>query len=130
MTSSQTTSSDGTTPEIDISLEAAKRKLDEGAVLLDVRNDDEWKAGHAPGALFVPLPRLESDRAGAVKEIAEASDDREIVVICRSGARSRKAAEILRQEGHLAYNIVGGMKAWAAAFLPMESETGSEPKVI
>lgn len=136
---------------VDITLEQAKEKLASGALLLDVRNEDEWLAGHIPGALFRPLPTIKADPASAAAELrsrtsgatpvatpdekpqsedASAGGRREVVVVCRSGQRSRTAAQILRHHGILAYNLDGGMKAWAAAGLDMVSESGEEPSVI
>ena len=92
-----------------------------GIVLLDVREDDEWQAGHAPGAVHVPLGQVPSRLA----ELPEG----ELHVVCRSGGRSQQAAAWLSRNGVDAANVAGGMQAWAAAGLPMVSETGDEPFV-
>jgi rhodanese-related sulfurtransferase len=91
------------------------------AFLLDVREDDEWAAGHVPGALHIPLGELgtrypEIDRAAT------------LYVICRSGNRSAHAARALAGAGWEAYNVADGMKGWHAAGRPMASESG-EPYV-
>jgi len=96
--------------EIDVA--AAHALVEDGALLLDVRNDDEWEAGHAPAALLMPLPAL-GDR------YTELPTDRRIVVICRSGARSARATEALVGAGYDAVNVAGGMLAWADAGLPV-----------
>lgn len=83
-------------------------------VLLDVREPGEWAAGHAPGALHVPLGDLDSDRI--------AGD--EVVTVCRSGARSARAAAALAQAGVQVRNMVGGMQAWAEAGLPVVAPDG------
>jgi rhodanese-related sulfurtransferase len=90
-------------------------------VLLDVREDDEWAAGHAPGATHVPLLRLATDSvpAGAT-----------VLCVCRSGARSGRAAEALRGAGIDAVNVAGGMKAWAAAGLPVVRDDGRRGRVV
>lgn len=99
----------------------ALRRITEGtAVLLDVRETLEWQAGHVPGALHVPLPRL---LTGA--PLPPAAQDRPVVTICRSGNRSRQAADILLGRGVDATDVVGGMTAWARAGLPVAGEGGS-----
>lgn len=90
--------------------------------LLDVREDDEWEAGHAPEAIHVPLAEL----MGRVEEVP---DDRDVYVICRVGGRSAQAANYLNQLGRTSMNVIGGMIAWEAAGRPMISENGGEPFV-
>lgn len=121
----------------DLPLQSCREKIEGGALLLDVRNKDEWDAGHAPQAHFLPLPQLKGNTAASVAEIRRWLDehdpggsDPEVVVVCRSGQRSHKAAEILVSSGIRACNLAGGMKAWAEAGHEMVSETGSEPEVI
>ena len=96
--------------------------VDEGATLLDVRHQEEWDAGHAPEAVFLPLDQL-GDR------YTELLPDQPIVVICRSGARSAKAAEALVGAGDQAVNLAGGMKAWVAEGLPCITDAG-EPGAV
>jgi rhodanese-related sulfurtransferase len=88
-----------------------------GAFLLDVREQDEWDAGHAPGALHIPLGELGERHS----EIAR---DQPLYVICRSGNRSGHAARALADAGWEASNVAGGMQAWAAAGRPMASDSG------
>lgn len=102
-------------PEVDP--EAAKHLADEGALLLDVREDDEWAAGHAPGATHLRLGVLAQQRPPA--------DGRRVVAVCRSGGRSAKATEALRAWGYDAVNLAGGMQAWAAAGLPVVTDDGT-----
>jgi len=81
-----------------------------GALVLDVRNPDEWDddLGHIEGARQIPLPELESRLA----EI-EGWKEKPIVCVCRSGRRSQSAAELLRSSGYRqAMNLEGGMVAW------------------
>ncbi|MGN9795933.1 rhodanese-like domain-containing protein [Streptomyces sp. OZ13] len=94
------------------------------AVLLDVRETPEWKAGHAPGALHLPLTRL---RAGAALPAVVRS--RPVVVICRSGHRSRQAADLLSARGVDAVDVAGGMNAWADAGLPVVDERGQGGRI-
>ena len=93
-----------------------------GAFLLDVREDDEWVAGHAPDAVHVRLREL----AGHLDELP---GDREVYVICRSGNRSAYAAQALAGTGLNAVNVADGMTGWAVAGRPMISEDGAEPYV-
>ena len=101
-------------PEVDA--EEGRRRVDAGALLLDVREPDEWEAGHATDAAHVPLRTLPANRP---------PEGREIVVICRSGGRSAQATAALRQWGYDAVNLAGGMKAWAGAGLPMVDGQGN-----
>lgn len=88
-----------------------------GAYLLDVREHDEWDAGHVPGAVHIPLGEL-----GA--RYTELDRDRPLYVICRSGNRSARAAQALAGAGWDASNVSDGMRGWQAAGLPMTSESG------
>jgi rhodanese-related sulfurtransferase len=92
-------------------------------VLLDVREADEWDAGHAPGAKWIPLGELDRART-------EIPINRRIVCVCRSGVRSARATEALTQMGFDAANMVGGMKAWAANGLPVVRDDGGDGAVI
>jgi rhodanese-related sulfurtransferase len=96
--------------------------LPAGAYLLDVREDDEWAAGHAPEAVHIPVGAL-AERA------AEIPGDREVYIICRTGARSAYAAQALAGAGWTTINVADGMTGWAVAGRPMISESGSEPYV-
>ncbi len=92
------------------------------AWLLDVREDDEWAAGHAPQANHIPLGEL-----GA--RTAEIPQDSQVYVICRSGGRSARAAEALNGAGWQAINVAGGMQDWAAAGRAMIADSGADPFV-
>ncbi|MEW2500071.1 rhodanese-like domain-containing protein [Amycolatopsis sp. CA-161197] len=99
----------------------------DGVALLDVREDDEWAAGHAPGAVHIPLGELPA----RVDELSELPDDQPVYVICRSGGRSARATAWLNASGWDAVNVAGGMGSWAREGRPMVSETaGAEPEVI
>ena len=88
---------------------------DGGAYVLDVREPAEWAQGHVPGATLIPLGELAA-RTGEVPR------DRSIVVICRSGNRSAQGRDILLGAGFASVTSVrGGVTAWAAAGLPLES---------
>lgn len=98
-------------------------ELPDDAALLDVREDEEWEAGHAPGAVHLPLGQL-PDRLGDVPR------DEPLYVMCRAGGRSARAAGFLRETGFDAVNVDGGMQAWAAAGKDMVSESGGDPAVV
>ena len=102
--------------------EVMSADLPAGAFLLDIREDDEWTAGHAPDAVHVRLGELGA-RAG------ELPRDREVYVICRTGSRSAYVAQALSGAGWNAVNVVDGMTGWAVAGRPMMSETGADPYV-
>jgi rhodanese-related sulfurtransferase len=91
--------------------------------LLDVREDDEWSAGHVPGATHIPLGQL-GTRTGELPGNAET-----IYVICRSGMRSARAAMALNQAGWRAVNVAGGMHDWVTAGRPMVTDSGAAPFV-
>ena len=88
--------------------------LDSGAVLLDVREQDEWDQGHAPQAVHVPMSQL----ASGVQEIPR---EPLVVCVCHVGQRSARVAAALRDAGWDAVNLAGGMEAWAAAGLQVVS---------
>jgi rhodanese-related sulfurtransferase len=94
-----------------------------GALLLDVREADEWQAGRAPGAQWVPLGTL----AERVDDLPRAQ---RIVAVCRSGARSGRATQFLNAQGFDAVNLAGGMKAWAASGHSVVADDGSPGTVI
>jgi rhodanese-related sulfurtransferase len=102
--------------------EVPAASVPDGAWLLDVREDDEWAAGYAPGARHIPLGQL-----GA--RSTEVPRDETIYVICRSGMRSGRAAQALTAAGWEAINVAGGMQDWAAAGRPMTTDSGAAPFV-
>lgn len=104
--------------EIDVQQAAARAK---DALLLDVREEDEWAAGHAPDAEHRPLSSLDPRAVPT---------DRPVLAICRSGNRSGQAAQALAAAGVDVVNVAGGMKAWQQAGLPMTSSDGSAPQVL
>jgi rhodanese-related sulfurtransferase len=116
--------------EIGIATELAPERvaevLDRGdGELIDVRQDYEWDAGRIPGARHLEVNRL----TAAAESIPS---DRPVVFYCRSGSRSRMAAEAFRQAGYDAYNLAGGIHAWAEQGLPLEPEGGTvaEPRPV
>ncbi|QLE72922.1 rhodanese-like domain-containing protein [Streptomyces rectiverticillatus] len=95
--------------------------------LLDVREADEWAAGHAEGALHIPM----SDFVARFGELTEkAPDGARINVICRSGGRSAQVTAYLVQQGLDAVNVAGGMQDWEAAGRPVVAGNGAPGTVI
>lgn len=92
------------------------------AFLLDVREPDEWEAGHAPDARHIPLGQLGA-RAEEIPKTAA------IYVICRSGVRSARATQALTGAGWQALNVDDGMQGWAAAGRLMTTDSGAPPFV-
>jgi rhodanese-related sulfurtransferase len=90
--------------------------------LLDIREADEWQAGHAEQAAFIPMSAL-------IARLDEVPKDTDLVVVCASGARSAQVTAYLNQNGWTARNLDGGMYAWLDAGRPMVSEDGAPPRV-
>ncbi len=83
-------------------------QVDSGAYLIDVREQDEWDAGHAPAAHLVPMSRLN-------ELIGEVPQETPVLIVCHSGGRSLRVTRALRDAGYDATNVIGGMTAWAEA---------------
>jgi rhodanese-related sulfurtransferase len=107
----------------DIDPAEADRLVAAGALMVDVREDDEWAAGHAPVAAHLPMGQV-IDRMG------ELPTDRTIVCMCRAGGRSGSVALHLAGSGYDVRNIAGGMQAWEALGLPVVDAAGAPGRVI
>lgn len=101
-----------------VSVSDAKQSVDaKDAQFIDVRTEAEYAAGHAPKAINFPLDALE-------KDFAKLDKDKPVYVICQTGRRSQKGAEILQKAGFKdIYNIEGGTSAWVAAGNEVKTET-------
>jgi len=106
----------GTEPR-EVSREEARKLVDEGAQLIDVRADHEWEAGRIAGAKHLPLPEL-PHRTGEIEK------DRPVVVYCRGGNRSSMAAAALTDAGYDAVKLSEGIVGWSGDDLPLEPEGG------
>ena len=105
--------------EHDLAPDRVKEMVDSGeAQLIDVREPYEWEAGRIAGAVHIELERL----AGRSDELAK---DKPVIFQCRMGRRSAFAVEAFRNGGYDAYNLTGGIQAWADAGLPLEPEDGT-----
>ena len=91
--------------------------FDESVVLLDVREDDEWQRGHAPGARHIPMGQIPA-------RLAELDPNATLFVVCHVGGRSQRVAQYLVGHGYTPLNVVGGMQAWASAGRPVVTDTG------
>ena len=92
-----------------IDVEQAYQKREQGTLMLDVRTQEEWDAGHIPGATLIPLDQI------AIR-FGELPVDQEIVIYCRSGNRSAQALSILNEEGFSdIYSMDGGINDWILA---------------
>lgn len=112
----------GPVPQVDVTAVPAD------GLLLDVREDNEWTAGHAEGALHIPM----SDFVGRYGELTDrlGDDSERVYVICRVGGRSAQVTQYLRQRGLDAVNVDGGMLAWEAAGRPLVAEENAEPAYV
>jgi len=101
----------------EVSRDEAKKMVDEGAQLIDVRADHEWEAGRIPGAIHITLPEI-PQRTGEVDK------DRPVVVYCRGGNRSSMATAALAEAGFDAVKMSEGIVGWSDGDLPLEPEGG------
>ena len=98
-----------------ISQEEAKEMMDtQEAIILDVREQDEYDSGHIPDAVLLPVGTIDEDTAAAV--IPE--KDSTVLIYCRSGKRSKTASSTLAELGYTNIYEFGGIKTW-----PYETET-------
>ncbi|GAB2693654.1 rhodanese-like domain-containing protein [Thalassiella azotivora] len=92
-------------------------------LVVDVREDDEWRAGHVEGSVHIPLGQL-------VQRVTELPRDREVLVICRSGNRSGQAVAWLNENGYETVNVAGGVGAWQSAGRPLVDAQGEPGRVV
>jgi rhodanese-related sulfurtransferase len=105
-----------------VNVAEALELVEGGALLLDVREDNEWESGHAAKATHVSLSEVPD-------HLDDLADVQLIVCVCRSGARSGRAAAFLVEQGHDAVNLEGGMLAWNAEGEPVVGDI-DEPTII
>jgi rhodanese-related sulfurtransferase len=101
----------------EVGREEARKLIDEGAQLIDVRADHEWEVGRIAGATHVPLPELP-------QRLDEIDKDRPVVVYCRGGNRSSMATAALGEAGYDAVKLSEGIVGWSEDELPLEPEGG------
>lgn len=105
-------------PDLDRTAAQVRALLDGGATLVDVREPYEYAAGHAAEAVPIEIERVAS-------RFGEVPADRPVVFTCRGGVRGAMVARAFRAAGYDAYNLEGGMTAWAQAGLPLVPPGGS-----
>ncbi|HEX3707538.1 MAG TPA: rhodanese-like domain-containing protein [Mycobacteriales bacterium] len=96
-------------------------ELTSDMVLLDVREPVEWDAGHAVGAVHIPM----HDVPARVNELPAGAD---LVIVCHIGGRSAQVTSWLNSHGITCRNLIGGMVAYAATGKPLASENGQPPR--
>jgi len=101
----------------EVSREEARKLIEEGAQLVDVRADHEWNVGHIEGATHLPLAEL-AERAGEIEK------NRPVVLYCRGGNRSTMATAALTEAGYEAVKLGEGIVGWDEAGLPLAPEGG------
>ncbi len=100
----------------EITVEEALKRMPNGAKLIDVREDNEWNAGHARGAIHIGRGVIERDIVGAFPD-----KDAELILYCGGGYRSALAADNLQKMGYTnVHSMAGGWKAWNDANAPAE----------
>lgn len=101
---------------MEISVQDAYQYYQDGTLILDVRTQEEWDAGHVPNATLIPLDELPT-------RLSELPQDQDIVVICRSGNRSATGRDILRSAGfENVTSVAGGFNEWTANGYPVSME--------
>lgn len=100
----------------------ASRRRDE-LFLLDVREHDEWDAGHVPGSVHIPMRELGPRQV-------DLPSDRTILCVCRSGNRSGTVTKALAEAGYAAENLDGGLQSWEAYGHDLEDSSGEQGMVI
>lgn len=101
----------------------AVEQLPPDAALLDVRESDEWVAGHAPSATHLPMSELTA-------RMDELPDGDPLYVVCRSGGRSARVVAYLSGQGYPAVNVEGGMQAWARQGREVVADGGAPPQIV
>ncbi|WP_282786269.1 MULTISPECIES: rhodanese-like domain-containing protein [unclassified Nocardia] len=92
------------------------------ALLLDVREPDEWRLGHAPGAIHIPMVDVPA-------RTDEIDIDAQVYVICRQGGRSIQVAQYLEHIGYEVLHVSGGMVAWQQAGRPLAGDDEQQAKI-
>ncbi|WP_114853582.1 rhodanese-like domain-containing protein [Brachybacterium sp. YJGR34] len=99
-------------------------QVPENAHLIDVREQNEWDAGHAPSAQHLPASTLLEN----LEKLPE--DDQDLYIVCRTGGRSAQVAQWLNHNGFDAINVAGGMDLWFESGLPVEADGDAEPYIL
>lgn len=100
------------------------QEVPEGAHLIDVREQSEWDAGHAPAAQHLPASSLLEN----LEQLPE--DDAALYIVCRTGGRSFQVSQWLNANGFEAINVGGGMDQWFESGLPIVADGEGEPFIL
>jgi len=100
----------------DVDVAGLEKAMSEGAIVIDVRTDEEWAEGHVPGVLHLPMNEVSASHP----KLASLAPDQEVYVICRSGGRSSRVSDALASEGMKTVNVEGGTLAWSASGRPLD----------
>ena len=92
-------------------------------VVLDVRERQEYAAGHIANSHHIPLMRLPDN-------VDQVPVDAQVLVVCKVGARSAQAVRFLRAHGRAVVNLDGGLAAWDAAGRPLEASSDTTPAIV
>lgn len=114
----QQAAEDSTKPSwVQIDQETAKRMMeaDDGHVIVDVRRQDEYDAGHIPGAVLIPNESIVDERPSELPDLEQV-----ILIYCRSGNRSKQAAQKLADLGYLNIYEFGGITTWTGKIVKPE----------
>lgn len=98
----------------DVDVAALDAALSDGATVVDVREPMEWRQAHLDGPVLIPMGQLPA-------RLDELDRSRPVYVLCRSGNRSSSTTDFLRHQGFDAYNVAGGLVAWAQSGRPLAS---------
>ncbi|HVW47246.1 MAG TPA: rhodanese-like domain-containing protein [Solirubrobacterales bacterium] len=101
----------------EVDRDEARKMVEAGAQLVDVRADHEWEAGHIPGAVHIALPELAA-------RAAEIDRERPVILYCRTDNRSAMAATALSEAGYDAVKLAGGATGWEEEGLELEPKGG------
>lgn len=101
----------------EVSRDEARKLIEDGAQVVDVRAEHEWEAGRISGATHLPLAEL-AERAGEIDR------ERPVILYCRGGNRSTMATAALADAGYDAAKLTEGITGWAEAGLPLDPEDG------
>ena len=100
----------------EVSVDETLERINDGAILIDVREDNEWEAGHAKGAVHLGRGIIERDIIGKYPE-----KETELILYCGGGFRSALSADMLQKMGYTnVWSMAGGWSAWKSANAPTE----------
>ena len=103
---------------------ATPADVTDATYLLDVREDDEWAAGHIPGSVHIPM-------SGLLPRVGEVPKEGDVVVVCKVGGRSAQVTAYLLQQGWSnVRNLDGGVLSWVGAGRDLVTDTGAPASVL